>query len=92
MSWHGASLMLGPSVRTEQPEMCPSGQLWWMVAQWRPDADLRALFQQIGYEKHGEGLSELWTEDLYGDSTVYRDAMFEEFMFFYDPGRITPRP
>ncbi|KAF2185759.1 hypothetical protein K469DRAFT_574976 [Zopfia rhizophila CBS 207.26] len=78
----------GTSLGPEPFDLCPSRQLWWMVAQWRPDPELHDLFQRIGRDKHGQELRELWTEDIYGDSLVYRDAMFEEFMFFHDPGRI----
>ena len=67
----------------------PTRQLEWMVSHWHPDPELQDLFQRIGRDKHGEGLRELWTQDISGDSRVYRE-WFEEFVFPHDPGRILP--
>lgn len=69
-------------------DLCPSRQLWWMVPQWRPDPEFHDFFRQIGRDKHGDELKELWKEDLYGDSLVYRDLTFEGFMFCPEAGRI----
>lgn len=41
-------------------------QLWWKAGHWRPDADLRSLFQDIGREDHGEDLIEFWDDESYG--------------------------
>jgi len=43
---------------------CESRQLWWNVGSWRPDSDLCHHFQQIGFQKHGEGLIEYWEDVL----------------------------
>lgn len=68
---------------------CPSRQLWWSVRKWRPDRELHALFQQVGRDKHGEELKEIWTEDFEVKGVVFRDNIEESFVeLAKDPGRI----
>jgi hypothetical protein len=47
--------------------------LWWKVAKWRPDPELRELFQQIGREPWGDGLQENWDDDYYEEGLVDRE-------------------
>ncbi|KAI4936651.1 hypothetical protein J4E86_011268 [Alternaria arbusti] len=59
----------------------------WMVAAWRPDAELRRLFQNIGREKHGNDLVEHWEEGYSQSHYSYlRNWMLDDH--WGDPGRI----
>jgi len=51
---------------------CKERQIWWKIAEWRPDAELHGLFQKIGFEKHGESLKEYWNDDKWGQELVPR--------------------
>jgi hypothetical protein len=53
-------------------------QIWWKVANWRPESELHQLFQIIGRQEHGEGLNEYWGDDYYGQGLVQR-RLFESF-------------
>ncbi|USP75706.1 hypothetical protein yc1106_02980 [Curvularia clavata] len=61
---------------------------WWTLS-WRPDPELHNLYRQIGCSRLGEGLEELWTDDLVKDSAV-RLGLFEDGEFGDDPGCIHP--
>jgi hypothetical protein len=75
----------------------PSGTfrtLEWMTAHWRPDPELHALFQQIGREKHGGGVEELWPEDArsFGAAVIGKGFVFlenfKDWMFGNEFGKI----
>ncbi|KAL5391763.1 hypothetical protein DPSP01_001051 [Paraphaeosphaeria sporulosa] len=44
-------------------DFCPSRQIWWRMARWRPPPELQSLFRRIGKEEYGEGLLEYWGAD-----------------------------
>jgi hypothetical protein len=60
-----------------------SRQMWWRVAKWRPDPQLRHLFQKIGRE-HGEHLIEYWNSVYSGEGLEDREY-FEEHGCFIEP-------
>jgi hypothetical protein len=57
-----------------------SRQLWWIVAERRPDPELHRLFQQIGCARFGAELMESWTDHLCGNSLVHSNCF--EYIFF----------
>jgi hypothetical protein len=50
----------------------------WKVAKWRPSAELHRLFQDIGYQQHGEALQEYWNDERWGQLLVDREGFMEE--------------
>jgi len=44
---------------------------WWTGHRWRPDTDLRALFQKVGSDQHGEGLSIIGAIKIYGNGIMH---------------------
>jgi hypothetical protein len=59
----------------------------WLFPQWRPSPELHECFRQIGREKHGDELAELWEDEPIEDSDIRR-YHFTCLMFLGDPGRI----
>jgi len=55
-------------------------QLWWQVANWRPDKATHEMFRQIGKDKHGENIAEYW-EYNYAISDRYEFERFESQLF-----------
>ncbi|KAL5388903.1 hypothetical protein DPSP01_002609 [Paraphaeosphaeria sporulosa] len=51
-------------------------QLWWQVANWRPDKATHEMLRQIGKDKHGEDIAEYWEHD-YTISDRYEFERFE---------------
>jgi hypothetical protein len=49
-------------------------QIWWRVADWRPDPVLHGLIQQIGSKEHGEELEEHWEDAHCGNGLVKREC------------------
>jgi len=47
-------------------------EIQWNIGDWRPDAELHFMFQQIGREQHGDALKERWDDDEYGEGLVAR--------------------
>jgi len=84
--WGSPSHYLPSQQRNDDPTIrC----LVWMVAAWRPDAELRRLFQNIGREKHGNDLVEHWGEGYRSSNySNLRNWMLDDHQG--DPGRITP--
>ena len=64
-----------------------SRRLEWWTLPWRPDPELRNLYQQIGRSTIGDELEELWTDDLAPNSFPYLE-IFTDGFFDEDPGRI----
>jgi hypothetical protein len=52
-------------------------QIWWRVADWRPDPVLYALIQQIGSKEHREELKEHWEGPQYGNGLVGRECFLD---------------
>lgn len=74
------------ATREEHPPI-PSRQLWWLVANWRPDKQLHSLFQEIGRGRYGEELTESWAQYQHGGSLPFREN-FEQLIFEEDFGNI----
>ncbi|KAJ4312200.1 hypothetical protein N0V94_007569 [Neodidymelliopsis sp. IMI 364377] len=53
-------------------------QIWWYTGRWRPDLELLHLFQQIGFQEHGEQLSVYWGEEFTNPGLVERSD-FEDW-------------
>ena len=84
------SLLPYPISPSEDKKYDPAMRcLIWVVSEWRPDTELRNLFQNIGREKHGNNLVEHW-EESYDTSTPSgrRGWMLDDY--YDDPGRIRP--
>lgn len=52
-------------------------QIWWEVADWRPNPSLLGLFRRIGERQHGVNLKEHWRDGEYGHELCER-TVFEE--------------
>jgi hypothetical protein len=80
--------------RLYRPPSGTSRTLEWMTAHWRPDPELHALFQQIGREKYGGGVEELWPEDArsFGAAVIGKGFVFlenfKDWMFGNEFGKI----
>ena len=55
-------------------------QIWWSVADWRPDCQLHPLFQTIGQATHGNKLLEYRSDDD-GQEGLVRRGVFEGFTY-----------
>ncbi|KAL1606403.1 hypothetical protein SLS60_003806 [Paraconiothyrium brasiliense] len=64
-----------------------SRQIWWQVANWRPDPALHSMIKEIGKDRHGENLLEYWHEYWEDDRNStsiagrYELERFEEQLF-----------
>jgi hypothetical protein len=56
-------------------------QMWWYVGRWRPDPELLDLFQQIGFQEHGEQLSVYWGDEFTNPGLVERSD-FEDWEYW----------
>jgi len=68
-------------------EKTSSRRFDWMTGQWRPDQDLANLIHGIGHETYGDDFTDVWPEDVSGESVGHRDWA-NSFMFLKDPGRV----
>jgi hypothetical protein len=57
-------------IKTGEEPVSKTRQLWWRVAKWRPDFELRGLFQQIGRTTWDDDMEEHWEDDTFGDGLV----------------------
>lgn len=58
-------------------------QIWWKVADWRPDPALHAMITSIGQERYGTELLEHWDDDVDGTGLAgrYEIERFEDQLF-----------
>lgn len=63
-------------------------RLEWWTSPWKPDPELRNLFQQIGRSRFGDGLEELWTEDLIESGMLQLEDV-KDGILGEDPGKIS---
>jgi hypothetical protein len=65
----------------------PCRLLDWLFPQWRPSPELHERFKQIGREKYGEELVEIWEDEPIEASDIRR-CRFTELILPNDPGHI----